>query len=106
MENAVKYCPAGSQVTIELVSLKPFEINIRDNGPGLSAEDKKRIFDPFYRVLGTGVTGTGLGMAIVKSLAQRNNLEITLADAFPEAGEGKKGLRVHLKQKRLPEVEI
>lgn len=106
MENAVKYCPAGSQVTIELVSLKPFEINIRDNGPGLSAEDKKRIFDPFYRVLGTGVTGTGLGMAIVKSLAQRNNLEITLSDTFPEAGEGKKGLRVHLKQKRLPEVEI
>ena len=99
MENAVKYCPSGSQVSIELVSLSPFEINIRDNGPGLSDEDKARVFDPFYRVLGTGVTGTGLGMAIVKSLAQRNHIEITLSDAYPNAPEGSKGLLVHLKQK-------
>ena len=98
MENAVKYCPKGSKVTIELKSLNPFELTISDNGPGIIEEDRLRIFDPFYRVLGTGVTGTGLGMAIVKTLAERNNLIITLSDSNPQAPDGLKGLSIHLKK--------
>ena len=59
IENAVKYCPEGSTVTIELESLAPFKMNIHDNGPGIPKEERERVFDPFYRVLGSGETGTG-----------------------------------------------
>ena len=96
IENAVKYCPEGSTVTIELESLTPFKMNIHDNGPGIPKEERERVFDPFYRVLGTGETGTGLGMAIVKTLAERNGLRITLNDANPLAKNDQKGLMVTL----------
>ena len=98
MENAVKYCPHGSTVTIELVSLSPFKLKVCDNGPGIPEDDKARIFDPFYRVLGTGVTGTGLGMAIVKRLAERNNLKVTLNDTYPDKTDKGKGLSVMLEK--------
>ena len=96
IENAVKYCPEGSTVTIELESLAPFKMNIHDNGPGIPKEERERVFDPFYRVLGSGETGTGLGMAIVKTLAERNGLRITLNDANPLAESDQKGLMVTL----------
>lgn len=96
MENAVKYCPKGSTVTIELISVQPFKLKVSDNGPGIADKDKERIFDPFYRVLGTGVTGTGLGMAIVKKLAERNNLRLILSDTY--SGKAEKGLSVTLEK--------
>lgn len=95
----MKYCPEGSTVTIELQSLVPFKMNVHDNGPGIPKEERERVFDPFYRVLGTGETGTGLGMAIVKTLAERNGLQITLNDAYPLAENGQKGLMVTLQTK-------
>ncbi len=98
-ENAVKYCPQGATVSIELISMSPFKLKVFDNGPGIPDEDKKRVFDPFYRVLGTGVTGTGLGMAIVKKLAQRNNLRVSLCDTYPSADKGHKGLSVLLEKR-------
>ena len=96
IDNDVKYCPEGSTVTIELESLAPFKMNIHDNGPGIPKEERERVFDPFYRVLGSGETGTGLGMAIVKTLAERNGLRITLNDANPLAESDQKGLMVTL----------
>ena len=60
----------------------------------MTGPDRERIFDPFYRVLGTGVSGTGLGMAIVKTLAERNGLAVTLSES-----DGGKGLKVTFSQK-------
>ena len=94
IENSIKYCPEGSTVCVEIESLAPFKINVHDDGPGISKEDQERIFDPFYRVLGTGVSGTGLGMAIVKTLAERNGLAVTLSES-----DGGKGLKVTFSQK-------
>ena len=98
-ENAIKYCPQGATVSIELISISPFKLKVFDNGPGIPDEDKKRVFDPFYRVLGTGVTGTGLGMAIVKKLAQRNNLRVSISDTYPGADREHKGLTILLEAK-------
>ena len=79
---------------MEIESLAPFKINVHDDGPGISPKDRERIFDPFYRVLGTGVSGTGLGMAIVKTLAERNGLSVALSEA-----QNGKGLKVTFSQK-------
>lgn len=96
LENAVKYCPEGSKIEIRLQSLSPFKLSVSDNGPGIAKEERERVFDPFYRVLGTGVTGTGLGIAIVKTLAEKNKLRVLLNETDPHAEEGHKGLTVML----------
>jgi two-component system, OmpR family, sensor kinase len=58
-------------------------IRVEDNGPGIGEADRQRIFDPFYRVLGNGVEGSGLGLSIVSTIAARLNAEIELANKVP-----------------------
>jgi len=73
LDNAIKYCPAGSAVTI---SVHPKDdcvrIEVEDNGPGIDARHHARLFERFYRVdagRSRDVGGTGLGLSIVKHLA-------------------------------------
>ena len=83
LSNAVKYTPAGGRIEMwvaELPQVNPSYDRIRftvtDNGQGLSKEFLKVIFDPFTRELDTGINeiqGTGLGMAITKSLVDLMN---------------------------------
>ncbi|NEQ27780.1 MAG: HAMP domain-containing histidine kinase, partial [Microcoleus sp. SIO2G3] len=66
--NAIKYSPANSAVTLELVG-KPAAIvfRVRDSGIGIPIEDQPRLFDAFFRAQNVGSTpGTGLGLAIAK----------------------------------------
>ena len=60
-------------------------INIHDNGPGISDEEKKNVFKPFYRIdksRNQNVNNSGLGLAITKSLLNSVNGSITLHDSF------------------------
>jgi signal transduction histidine kinase len=50
---------------------------VRDNGPGLDAEQRDKIFESFYT---TKTRGTGLGMAIVKRIVEAHSGEITVGD--------------------------
>ncbi|WP_245005321.1 sensor histidine kinase [Saccharococcus caldoxylosilyticus] len=45
-------------------------IHIRDSGIGIPEDEYEKIFEPFYRIKGTGVDGTGIGLAFVKQLIQ------------------------------------
>ena len=54
-------------------------LRIQDTGPGIAVAERARVFDPFYRTLGTGQTGSGLGLCIVQALVQRLNAELSLA---------------------------
>jgi signal transduction histidine kinase len=71
--NAIKYTPQG-QITIELKDVySALEIRVKDTGMGISADDQKKLFAPFFRVAETDVTkitGTGLGMWITKQLIE------------------------------------
>ena len=72
LTNAVKFTPAGGQVTLAAsVVDDQIEISVRDTGVGISAEDQVRIFEEFYQV-GAGKTqeGTGLGLALTKTLVE------------------------------------
>ena len=75
IENALKYTPKGSDITLhaQLLSSGEIEIGVRDNGPGIPAEDLPHIFERFYRVdkgRSRETGGTGLGLSIVKHLVQ------------------------------------
>jgi two-component system phosphate regulon sensor histidine kinase PhoR len=74
LDNALKYTPKGSRIHIA-ASHRPSEVEvcIRDNGPGIPAEDLPHIFERFYRVdkgRSRDKGGTGLGLSIVKHIVQ------------------------------------
>ena len=73
VSNAVKYnYPQGTVYVNYHVQGKSVRISVRDNGPGLSDEQKTRLFTPFDRLGAekTAVEGTGIGLALSKNLAQ------------------------------------
>jgi two-component system phosphate regulon sensor histidine kinase PhoR len=73
LDNAVKYAPEGSTVTLAGEARGDFvRLELRDSGPGIPAEHRERLFERFYRVdpgRDRRIGGTGLGLAIVKHLA-------------------------------------
>jgi len=70
LENAIKYAPDGSEVTLRLDSKTDGDvIEIVDNGPGVPASERERVFDPFYRIPGTAGEGSGLGLSIAREAA-------------------------------------
>lgn len=78
--NAVKYCPNGSKIEVS-TSIKnaQYTIRIADNGPGIPLDDQPRVFDRFIRTQNSGsISGTGLGLAVVKELLIANEGSICL----------------------------
>ena len=80
VHNAVNYVPQKGAVTIsiDLAESGRVRLIVADTGPGIPEADRARVFDPFYRVLGTTQTGTGLGLAICKTIAERYGCRIAL----------------------------
>jgi two-component system, OmpR family, sensor histidine kinase KdpD len=70
LENAVRFSPPGSAIRISVWSWQStIEVKVSDQGPGIPAEDRDRVFEPFYRRdAGLGRGGTGLGLAIVRAV--------------------------------------
>jgi two-component system, OmpR family, sensor histidine kinase SenX3 len=77
LDNAVKYSAKPAQVEVEtrVVDGKYVQLRVRDEGPGIAKGELKQIFKRFYRIPGAlagKVKGTGLGLFIVRSVAQRH----------------------------------
>ena len=56
-------------------------LEVSDNGPGIPAAERERVFDRFYRRNGQEVASSGLGLAIVRAIADKHRAGIELADA-------------------------
>lgn len=88
VENAVKYTPSGGSVQVRVVeSDDSIRLEVRDDGPGIPAEHRDRVFERFYRVdagRSSDMGGTGLGLAIVKHLVLSMNGELGVADNEPQ----------------------
>ena len=87
LDNAVGYSKPGGQVTVR-VTRNPggVEMSVEDNGPGIPAALRERVFERFYRMLGTGVDGCGLGLAIVREIALAHGAEASLASGANDTG--------------------
>jgi signal transduction histidine kinase len=86
-ENALTACTSGPCVEIacfdaELNGQPALRVAVRDNGPGLTAEQRDKVFAPFFT---TKRKGTGLGMAIVKRIVEAHGGEIVVGNASPGA---------------------
>ena len=79
VDNAVKYTPAGGTVDVEVTQGEggPLLV-VEDSGPGIPAEERERVFDRFYRIAGSEAGGSGIGMAIVKAVADRHHAKLSL----------------------------
>lgn len=93
IDNAINYTPEGGQVTVRLLvdaaTGSPI-VRVEDTGPGIPQAERERVFQPFYRALGTNVDGSGLGLAIVAEIARQHGATVSLdscdhPDPFPGA---------------------
>ncbi|GAC1327842.1 MAG: hypothetical protein NVSMB22_19430 [Chloroflexota bacterium] len=92
LENAAKYSPAGSTITIaaRVVEDSPvpnMRVSVTDQGSGILPADQRKIFDTFYRLTSSThrTPGTGMGLAIVKGLAEANGGTVAV-DSTPGQG--------------------
>lgn len=87
LDNAIAYTSEGGIVTVRTGRLdgRSF-LEVEDNGPGIPADQRDRVFDRFYRLPGTSGHGSGLGLAIVREIAEAHRAEVTIST--PASGTG------------------
>jgi two-component system OmpR family sensor kinase len=79
-DNAIRYTPNEGRIDLSIsIERGKARMQIADSGPGISVPERQRVFDPFYRSLGSDDVGSGLGLSIVKAIADRAGATIDLA---------------------------
>lgn len=79
IDNALRYTQTGGQVTVRIDRAQgKIRLEVEDNGPGIPENERARVFERFYSVLGSDQKGCGLGLAIVREVADRHHAEIAL----------------------------
>ncbi len=89
LENALSACKGAVEITVScsrtmLEGGEAIRVVVSDNGPGLSPEQRRRIFEPFYT---TKTQGTGLGMAIAQRIVEAHGGSMGLGDAAATGAE-------------------
>jgi len=87
VDNAIRYTPSRGEVKVAIIETESQVIfRVTDTGSGIPAELRERVFERFYRILGTKASGSGLGLAIVNQIAKLHSAEISLST--PPNGNG------------------
>jgi two-component system sensor histidine kinase QseC len=93
IDNAIRYTARHSVVEVAVAPTGDgAEFSVLDQGPGIAEDELGRVWDRFYRVLGSGETGSGLGLSIVKRIAELHDAQVTLTP-----GAGGVGLHVQVR---------
>ncbi len=89
ISNALKYSPEAEPILVEMiVDIASISFHIKDKGIGISEEDQKHLFEPFYRASNVGgIAGTGLGLAIVQQAVQLHGGTIHLTSTSGKGTE-------------------
>ncbi len=92
IDNAIKYGRQDGHVTVtaRAVDGRVIELTVRDDGPGIPAEAKQRIFERFYRVdkaRSREQGGTGLGLAIVKNVVEAHGGAVRVESTLGQGAE-------------------
>ena len=89
VDNALRYCPDGSR--IELAAERHAQrdrIAVRDDGPGVDEASRARLSERFFRVLGQGQQGSGLGLSIVRRIAELHGIDMRFGEGLDGRGLG------------------
>jgi signal transduction histidine kinase len=85
LDNAIKYSPAGSKVSLGLTRLpeRMLRLEVRDHGPGIPQGERDVVTRQFYRGSQSDVPGTGLGLSLVLAVAHLHGGHLELSDNDP-----------------------
>jgi signal transduction histidine kinase len=85
IENGLTHTPAGAVITLGVEQVdRGAVITVADNGPGIAASDRDRVFRRFYRLdQSRGTGGSGLGLSLVAAIAELHDAKLTLSDNAP-----------------------
>lgn len=86
IENAIRHCPNGARIelTTDGGSAGSIVVRVSDNGPGIPAGEREKVFRRLYRLDKSRTTpGSGLGLSIVKAIADLHHASIELGDNNP-----------------------
>ncbi|HDR1858960.1 quorum sensing histidine kinase QseC [Pasteurella multocida] len=86
VDNAIRYCPEGSTITIKLYADR---IVIEDNGNGVNDDDLAKLGQRFYRPAGQNEKGSGLGLSIVQRIAALHHYQFRLENVKDDKGDVK-----------------
>jgi two-component system sensor histidine kinase TctE len=89
IDNALRYCPEGSSVTLSVAAGPVPELALTDDGPGIPEAERERVFERFHRGANVETEGCGLGLAIVREIAT-----VHAATVHVEAGRDGRGTRI------------
>ena len=78
VDNAIKYTPIGGKVTVRVRGGAFALLEVEDSGVGIPEQELERVFERFYRVLGSDVHGSGLGLPIVREIAELHRASVKL----------------------------
>jgi two-component system sensor histidine kinase TctE len=86
LDNAVAYTRPGGRATVRVVAGERAVLEVEDNGIGIDEADRERVFERFFRVLGTDADGSGLGLPIVRGIAQLHRAAVEIVANPRERG--------------------
>jgi two-component system sensor histidine kinase TctE len=80
IDNALRYTPSPGSVTVRVRTAEgKFAIlEVEDTGPGIPTTERSHVFERFYRILGSNVEGSGLGLSIVREIAQQHDADVDI----------------------------
>ena len=98
LDNAIKYSPRETEIKVAVeATAAAVVLTVEDRGPGIPPDEREKVFRRFYRYNGHIAPGSGLGLSIVKEIADFHGAGILLDDV---SGSG--GLKVTVRFPRLP----
>jgi len=100
VDNAIRYSPLDAHVSVSISRMSGgVRLSVDDSGPGMSEDDMKRLGERFFRVVGSGQSGSGLGWSIAQRIALAHGARMKVARSsalgglsievsFPPGGPG------------------
>lgn len=102
LDNSITYSPAGSKIDFSVRSTaRSVTLVVEDSGPGIPDSDLARVMDRFYRIPGTQASGSGLGLPIVKAIAELHSAQVEIGKSDTLGGLC---VRVHFGAWRMPQA--
>jgi two-component system sensor histidine kinase QseC len=87
LDNAARYAPERSTVQVELhQGPESVSLSVTDEGPGIPAELRERVFESYYRIPGAPGEGSGLGLAIVREIAAQHGATVGITQGAQGRG--------------------
>lgn len=101
VDNAIRYGRVGERVTVSVAEeTDAIVLCVTDDGPGISTDDRERVFQRFHRADSSAAHGAGLGLAIVKEIADRHEAKVSLESI------GRPGCRFCVRFRRRASSEL